>query len=68
MLLADVCMYLNAAGIIILIFYQLSIRNRLAKLNLQLDENNVTPWDFALLARNLPKDLTRQELRDKFEH
>jgi hypothetical protein len=61
-------MYLNSAGIIILIIYQVSIRNRLAKLNLHLDENNVTPWDFALLARNLPKDLTRQELKEKFEH
>lgn len=59
--------YLNCAGIIYLLLHSIYIRRFLAKEAATLDENNFTPADYAVIARDLPKNMTKAQLKQKIE-
>jgi hypothetical protein len=55
---ADIVMYLNSAGIIYILIHSIYQRRMLVSLNIELDKDHTSPSDFAILARNLPKNIT----------
>jgi hypothetical protein len=65
--LVDVLIYLNSAGIIYLLIHSIWLRKYLIEFNKELDEDVISPSDFTILARNLPKSLTPEQLKVKFE-
>ena len=56
--LADAILYLNAAGILYLLIHSIYVRRMLVAYNQELDEDAVSPSDFTIIARHLPKNLT----------
>ncbi|CDW71822.1 phage head-tail family partial [Stylonychia lemnae] len=67
-LLADIILYLNAVGIIYLLIHSIYLRRMLIKLNQELDEDQISPSDFTLIARHLPQNITQDQLKAKFEN
>lgn len=64
---ADFLMYFNMLGIIILLIHSICLRKQLVKMAHSLDERQVSPSDFALLVRNIPKDMTKEKLKELVE-
>lgn len=56
--LADAIIYLNAAGIIYIFLHSIYLRRMLVSFNEELDKDVISPSDFTLVGRNLPKNLT----------
>lgn len=56
--LGDVSVYLNCAAIGYLLFHSIYLRRMLIKMNDEIDEEEVTASDFAVLARGLPHNIT----------
>jgi hypothetical protein len=57
----------NMAGIFCLILYSIWISKILLEMQIRLDINKDTPSDYALLVRNIPLDMTKEVLKEKFE-
>lgn len=57
-LYADIVVYLNTAGIVYLLLHSIYLRRMLINMNIELDEDEVSPNDFALIARNLPTNIS----------
>jgi hypothetical protein len=57
--MGDALMYLNMIGIVYLLIHTICMRKSLVKMALELDNKEVTPSDFALLVRNIPKDMNK---------
>ena len=62
-----VAIYLNCAAIIYLLIHSIFLRRSLVKLNLDLDKGQITASDFAILGRNLPKNITQEVFKQRFE-
>mmetsp|Transcript_22773 Transcript_22773/g.21978 ORF Transcript_22773/g.21978 Transcript_22773/m.21978 type:complete len:90 (-) Transcript_22773:1926-2195(-) len=60
-------MYLNLAGVAILLIYSIAQRRRLRALQLELDDKLWTPSDFALMAHGIPKTMKEEELKQQIE-
>jgi hypothetical protein len=65
--MADALMYFNMIGIVYLLIHTIIMRNSLVKMALNLDHKEVTPSDFALIVRNIPKDMTKEKLTELLE-
>jgi len=65
--MADGLMYLNMLGIGYLLIHTIFMRKNLVKMAAELDHKEVTPSDFALLVRNIPKDMTKEKLKELLE-
>jgi len=57
--MADALMYLNMVGIAYLLIHTICMRKSLVKMALEMDHKEVTPSDFALLVRNIPRDMNK---------
>jgi hypothetical protein len=55
-------MYLNVFGVVFLTLFSVYVRRKLSTMAEILDENEVTPSDFALLIRHVPLDWTKDKL------
>eukprot|EP00347_Sterkiella_histriomuscorum_P022863 403336874 len=64
---ADVIVYLNAAGIVYLLIHSIWLRKMLIQTNNDLDQDVVSPSDFTIVAKHLPKNLTPDQFKEKFE-
>ena len=58
-----VILILNFIVIIFFLLYSIKIRKYLVKKEISLDRGYVTASDFSMLAKNLPDDLTEDELK-----
>jgi hypothetical protein len=65
--MADTLMYLNMLGIIYLLIHTIFMRKKLVQMANTLDHKETTPSDFALLVRNIPKDMTKEKLTELIE-
>ena len=54
---ANAIVYLNAAGIVLLVIYSIFARGTLVSFNKKLDEAIISPSDFTVMVRDLPKDV-----------
>jgi hypothetical protein len=63
----DIIMGLNILGVVFLTFFSVYVRRKLSAMAEILDENEVTPSDFALLVRHLPLDWTQEKLKSVIE-
>jgi hypothetical protein len=60
---ADVVVYLNILGVAYMLLHSISLRKTLVQLSIDLDRNEVSPSDFAIIVRNLPKDVSKESLQ-----
>jgi len=65
--LANILIGFNMAGIFSLILYSIRIRKMMLEMQIDLDVNKDTPSDYALLVRNIPITMKKEELTIKFE-
>jgi len=63
----NVIMYMNIFGVVFLTLFSVYLRRKLSAMAEILDENEVTPSDFALLVRHLPGDWTKEKLQGVIE-
>mmetsp|Transcript_27338 Transcript_27338/g.26393 ORF Transcript_27338/g.26393 Transcript_27338/m.26393 type:complete len:113 (+) Transcript_27338:479-817(+) len=55
--------WLNVIGIIILLLYSVIIRSRLISISQSLDNDYISPADFAIFVRNLSPTMTKDKLK-----
>ena len=55
---ADIVIYLNAVGIVYLLIHSIYLRHMLLTMSIDLDEDQITPSDYAILVKNLPTNIT----------
>ncbi len=63
----DIILYLNSVGIIVLLIFSIAVRRKLIRINNDLDESQLTPSDYSVIARNLPLDLDPKDLKEKLQ-
>ncbi len=49
-------------GVVYLLIHSICMRRTLVQMALKLDEKEVSPSDFALVVRNVPKDMNKDQL------
>jgi hypothetical protein len=59
---ADFVVYLNILGVVYMLIHSISLRRLLVITTINLDREEISPSDYAILVRNLPKDVTKEEL------
>lgn len=64
---AEAIVYLNAIAIAYLLIHSIWLRKMLIQFNLDLDSDVVSPSDFTIVAKHLPKNLTPDQFKEKFE-
>jgi hypothetical protein len=62
---ADTVMYVNLLGIIYLLLQAILITKNLGGQHFELDSETVTPSDFAVIVRDIPKDITKEVLKNQ---
>lgn len=65
--LGDVMVGLNIAGIAILLISSIFIRRHLEKMNIHLDKDKVSPSDYGLVVRNIPRNMKKEDLQKEIE-
>ena len=61
---ADVVVYLNIIGVLYMLFHSITLRKLLVGMSIDLDRKEISPSDYAILVRNLPKDVSKEKLKD----
>ena len=59
---ADLVVYFNILGLVILIIASICLRKNLVNMHLKVDTKEVSPSDFAILVRNIPLSMTKKKL------
>jgi hypothetical protein len=59
---ADLIVYFNIVGVVYLLSHSLYLRKLLVGMSQELDKNEISPSDFAVVVRNIPKDITKEAL------
>ena len=60
--LADLLMYFNMGGVVYLLIHSIIIRRDLVQMAQRLDNKELSPSDYALVVRNIPKNVTKERL------
>lgn len=60
---ADVVVFLNIIGVIYMLLHSIYLRRLLVGMSIELDKKETSPSDFAILVRNLPKDVSKEQLK-----
>jgi hypothetical protein len=60
--------YLCIAGIIYILIHSIYLRRMLLRMGMELDEDHISPSDFAIIARHLPLNLPAEKLKERFEN
>jgi len=63
----DALMGMNIVGVVFITFYSVFVRRKLQDMAEILDENEVSPSDYALLVRQVPLDWTKEKLEGVLE-
>jgi hypothetical protein len=64
---ADVVVFLNIIGVIYMLIHSIYLRRVLVGMSIELDRKEISPSDFAILVRNLPKDVSKEKLKESVE-
>jgi hypothetical protein len=64
---ADLIVYLNIVGVVYVLFHSIYLRRLLVSMSIELDQGEISPSDFAILVRNLPKDVTKERIKEQIE-
>ena len=64
---ADLVVYLNIIGILYMLIHSIILRRNLVIMSIELDRKEISPSDFAILVRNLPKDVSKEKLKEQIE-
>jgi len=64
---ADIIVYINILGVVYMLLHSIYLRKFLVGMSFQLDKDEVSPSDFALIVRGLPADCTKEKLKEQFE-
>jgi hypothetical protein len=67
MYMADALMYINMAGVVILFIHTIFLRRNLVRMSVAMDQDQVSPSDFALIVRGVPLDMTKERLKEVVE-
>jgi len=65
--MADIFVYLNIVGALYTLFHSIVLRRLLVRMTIDLDKKEVSPSDFAIVVRNLPKGVTKDDLKSQIE-
>jgi hypothetical protein len=60
---ADIIVYLNILGVIYMLIHSIYLRRLLVSMSIDVDRQEISPSDFAILVRNLPKDVSKEKLK-----
>ena len=63
--LGDVLIGFNIAGIGIVMIASIFVRRMLTGMQIELDKDETTPSDFGIVVRNIPLDMTKEDLKLK---
>lgn len=58
----DAFIYLNMAGVLIVLLYSIGLRRALVRMHHYSDRDKVTPSDYGLLVKNVPASMTKEQL------
>jgi hypothetical protein len=61
---ADIVVYLNIIGVLYMLFHSVYLRRLLVGMSIELDRKEISPSDYAILIRNLPKDVSKEKLKE----
>lgn len=61
---ADVIVYLNILGVVYMLIHSIFLRRQLVIMSINLDRSEISPSDYAILVRNLPKDVSKEKLKE----
>lgn len=64
---ADLIVYLNILGVVYMLFHSIFLRRLLVKLSLEIDKKETSPSDFAIVVRNIPKNVSKDSLKVQIE-
>jgi hypothetical protein len=64
---ADIVVYLNIIGVLYMLFHSVRLRQLLVGMSIELDRKEISPSDYAILIRNLPKDVSKEKLKEQVE-
>ena len=64
---ADLIVYLNILGVVYMLFHSIFLRRLLVGLSLEIDKKETSPSDFAIVVRNIPKNVTKDSLKVQIE-
>jgi hypothetical protein len=60
---ADVVVFLNILGVVYMLLHSIYLRRLLVGMSIELDKKEISPSDFAILVRNLPEDVSKEQLK-----
>ena len=63
----DALMSVNIIGVVFITIYSVYVRRKLQKMASVLDENEVSPSDYALLVRHIPLEWSKEKLEGVLE-
>ena len=64
---SDIVVYLNIIGVIYVLLHSIYLRRMLVGMSIELDKKDVSPSDYGIVVRNLPKDITKETLIRQIE-
>lgn len=64
---ADLIVYLNILGVVYMLFHSIFLRRLLVGLSHEIDKKEISPSDFAIVVRNIPKGYTKDSLKVQIE-
>lgn len=63
-IMIDVVVYFNMAGILYLLLHSIFLRRSLVRMHCELDRKEVSPSDYAVLVRGIPREMTKKTLTE----
>lgn len=64
---ADVIVFLQILGVVYMLAHSIYLRKLLVGLSLELDKKEISPSDFAVVVRNIPRTMGRDGLKQEIE-
>lgn len=64
---SDIFVYFNILGVLYVLLHSLFLRGLLVRLGVKIDEAETSPSDFALLVKGVPRDATKDTLKQEME-
>lgn len=64
---ADIVVFFQILGVLYMLAHSVYLRKLLVGLSLELDKNEISPSDFAIVVRNIPKSMGKEDLKEEIE-
>jgi len=63
----DIITYLNIVGVLYVLIHSIILRRILVRMSIELDKKEVSPSDFAIVVRNIPSTMNKDQLKAELE-